>query len=298
MQTHPTALSLLQSCNKSRKRHVSGQVSRCRSKTRSKSAGKETSLAEGGAVFDSNTGFSLASHAPVRHAELQEELHQLKTQGQKRHSQYWWQHAQGHLFEESKPPSQTLTRAVAPFSCTQLAKPKNNALKTREQLEAINLKRIFRLLSALPLAPLQMMPLPNKTWIWQFVAKIFKAGKGKYSLRGKWRRKYNLCSLIASKDLWKEEMWFTNVVWALLMQPGLPHVGQENAEEKIWSQLTWALVAIPAPVSRPMSCETSLRYRSGYHWQMNCTALATQISFTSCQGKRNQRTKLVTTWKK
>lgn len=81
MQTHPTALSLLQSCNKkSRKRHVSGhQVGRCRNRTGSKSAGKEMSLAEGGAVFDSNTGFSLALCAPMRHAELQEELPQLKT---------------------------------------------------------------------------------------------------------------------------------------------------------------------------------------------------------------------------
>lgn len=54
-----------------------------------------------------------------------------------------------HLFAESKPPSQALTRTVAPFSCTQQAKPKNNALKTQEQLEAISFQQILRLLSAL-----------------------------------------------------------------------------------------------------------------------------------------------------
>lgn len=93
-------------------------------------------------------------------------------------------------------------------------------------------------------------------------------------------------------------MWFENIVWALLKQPGLPHAQQENTKEKIWSQLTQALVAIPAPISCPMSCQTSLRYRSGYHWRMNYTALATQVSFSGCQGKRNQRTKLLTMWGK
>lgn len=35
------------------------------------------------------------------------------------------------------------------------------------------------------------------------------------------------------------------------MQPGLPHAKQVNAEEEICSQLTWALVARPAPISIP-----------------------------------------------
>lgn len=66
MQTHLTALLLQSHKDSSRKGHVSGPVSGCRSSRSSKSAAKEMPLAEGSAGFDSNTGCSLTLYAPGR----------------------------------------------------------------------------------------------------------------------------------------------------------------------------------------------------------------------------------------
>lgn len=75
MQTHPTAVTSAE-LQQEEQKNAHFWPSSQQEEDGSKSAVKEMSPAEGGAVFNSNTGFSLASRAPApeRHAALQEEL--------------------------------------------------------------------------------------------------------------------------------------------------------------------------------------------------------------------------------
>lgn len=109
---------------------------------------------------------------------------------------------------DTKPSFSSVTSAVLPkgeqtkaLFCPTMCRRRMESKSTGKETASADGDAVFNsrevLDSSLPWAPLQTMPLPNTTWIWQFGAKIFKAGERRIQSKKKGGKEIDLCSLIA-----------------------------------------------------------------------------------------------------